>query len=77
MFVYLLTNTLDLSLWSVVKIYNLSYYVIYGSSSSNKTIILKELKRIQDRDVIILNTLESIQKKINHIYNEKKENQKG
>ena len=41
--------TLDISIWSIKKIYNISYWLLYGQQKSKEEILLENIIEKQDR----------------------------
>lgn len=59
MFSFIITNTLDLGLWTMTRLFNGGYYIIFGDTE--KEMLKKELSEIKD-------TLRNIEKKISKNY---------
>ena len=41
--------TLDISIWSIKKIYNISYWLLYGKQKSKEELLLENIIEMQDK----------------------------
>lgn len=46
--------TLDISIWSIKKIYNISYWLLYGQPKSKEEILLENIIEKQDKETLYI-----------------------
>ena len=56
--------TLDISIWSIKKIYNISYWLIYGQTKSKEQILLEQNNKI------LYNLIEEQKKNIENLHSD-------